>query len=96
MKSGITEDAHLAFLQHSQGTISTMTMAVNDHCFGSTTDTEHLAALRREPKSNYHDPAESTIDSLLTNYRLVSMQAVTQYADSVGLMENDCLLLVRY
>lgn len=81
MKAGITEDVKFAFLQRSQSAILTISTAVSDHCLVSTTDAEDLAALWRELKARYQVSAISTIDSLFTDYHLVSMQeeeSVTQ------------------
>lgn len=66
-------------------------MDVSDHCLGTSTEREDSAALYCEIKGKCLESTKATIDRLITDYQLVSMQdgeSVTQYVDRVGLMEN--------
>lgn len=61
IKVGVPEEAKLSHLNRTQNAVSKITMAVSDHCLGSTADTG-------DPDEQWNEDAQGPIFRISGNY----------------------------
>lgn len=67
MNSDIYKGAKMEFIYRSNSAVYTITVAVKDHCLGSTTDTDDPVVLRKELRDRQHASAQATIHVSLSD-----------------------------
>lgn len=86
-----SDSSQLSFLERSQNSLSTIVMAINDDCYGSTIDTEDPRVLWEDLKAKYNTTSATAVSNLQAQYLTVKMmdcETITKYVDRVSALEK--------